>query len=482
MMSSFPAGTAFLLVVTALALLPSPLRTTQTEDCPQLTIAREVEGQTISEMLRSGQPVLMESTLVNGDIDLSGTDVDVPFVLTNSIVKGRLVGSFTIFKGTLDFTDSCFLGSEGDTAAVDLHGAIFERDVTWPKTTFGERSQQKANFAGVRFQGAVDIRGAHFLGPADFRSVTFAGKALFQQALFDGETQFDGAAFQKEAVFLGTVFGARASFAESSASESADFAGASFFDSAIFYRISVDGLLSLRNVAFGKQVIFEDAFIGALEMRDNQYESGAELHMGGARTNSLEIDMEGVGRIHDDSEKCRILALVERTARANGNLTVANDASFRRQQIEDELRAPLWQVVNVIFRRWIAGYFVRPLHPFFSMVAFAILACLVRLGVGQFRQRLESIEAEKEEEEEKKTPEQWLAIVAAAVGASIGAVFSLRSSISVGEDRQHLRAWVAASGRWFEWFVQKGLTATFLIAVANASPRAKDIIDSVLRF
>ncbi len=499
-MNTVSIRAAFLLAVSAVILPPHSFQSTLAQDCALSPPVPIVEGQAISEMLRSGKPVLIDSSLVSGDIDLSGMEVDVPFSLTNSIVEGRLVAPFTIFKGTLDFTNSCFFGSDEDIAAMDLHGAIFERDVTWLKAVLGERSQQETSLTGVRFQGTADIRGAHFLGPADFRSVTFAGKALFEQALFDGETQFDGAAFQEEAVFLGTVFSARASFAESSASEGADFAGASFFDSAVFYRISVNGLLSLRNVAFGKQVVLGDAFIGTLEMRDNQYESGVELHTERTRANSLEIDMAGVGRIRDDSEKCRILGLAERTARANGELKVANDASFRRQQIEDEMRAPFWQVVNLTFRQWIAGYFVRPLHPFFSMVAFAILALFVRVRDVGFRERQERIMEEQEKKskrrrwrrrktamttttEEKNPLEQWLAIGAAALGASVGVIFSLEPGISVkGEDRQHLRPWVAAGGRLVEWLVQKGLTATFLIAVANASPRAKDIIDSVLKF
>lgn len=290
------------------------------------------------------------------------------------------------------------------------------------------------------------------------------------------------------------MFEGRASFTEATAAENVDFAAAEFGAGAIFCRISVAGLLSLSGATFGDVLVLQDAFVESLEMRDNEFASqgkpnaeggetrdnrsagNSRLNTGRMKTNSIEIDLKTVELIEEAEEKCRVLEMVEKTARSNDKPATANDASFRRQQIRDQMKSPGWEAFHHVFHEWITGYFVRPLHPAFSMLAFAMLAWGVRLQTLGPRWGRTSVKTGK------KTLEQRMALVAETLGASIGAIFSLRPEISVEEDRrQDFGAWIAAFGRWIEWLIQKALTAVLLIALANASPGVRDVINAIFR-
>lgn len=471
------AATVFLFSAVALtaALLDSERALAQ--GCDRDPSMEEVTAEEIVNALRVDKPVLKDRVIVTGELNLTELHtIRPPFALTNSIIQGRLFAPFTVYEGTVDFTGSCFQGEEDETTPVDLHGAIFLGDVTWPQVTFGKTAESVTDLQRVRFRGTADLRGAHFFGLARFQNATFEERAFFQQTKFHQGADFKTSAFYKRAAFLQTIFSGRADFEGASAAAEVDFSGAEFGQTANFRRFSVGGLLSLRDVAFQDKVILDRASVAGLELLDNELGEGVELSLAQLKADSLEIDLGYVDRIDDYGEKLRVLDLVERTARDDGNADVANDASFRRQALENEERAQPWQFLDLVFRQGMAGYFVRPLHPLFSMLALAAVAWLIRLPRRSFG-------TGRPWNKGNRTLGESLVSVFSALGASVGVIFSLRPRISIGqEDRNDLRAWLIASGRWLEWFGHKILAACLIVAIGNTSPAAKDIISSILKF
>jgi uncharacterized protein YjbI with pentapeptide repeats len=476
--------------------------------CPQPALAQDCEkrhpesGEKIVEMLSSQQRVLKDCVQVKGDIDLRSlgtTTVTVPFILTNSTVEGALIAPSTVFKGTVDFTNTTFSGETKQSSIINLRGSIFEGDVIWSRAKFRTTSEKplSVNFSGVRFRGITDLRGAEFKVPAQFRNVIFEGSTSFQQTRFYGTADFIHAAFYDKVSFIHASFRQRASFEGANAAQGADFTGARLLAEAVFRRMSVQGRLSMPNAYFGRKVFLDGVFVGALELGNNDFLKGVQLSMANIMADSLEMDLEDVDRIDHDDEKRAVLEVLERTARNKRSTSAANDALFRLRVLENNERGQPLQILNRIFNEGVAGYGVRPLHPLIGVLVVALIGGAVRLvcesrpSIDPLRRhylsrswwagrttkprntgilgRLHRRETtpqfnEKNNKMTLRLLDERLAVILGALGASLHAALSPKLNISIKrEERVNLRAYVVVIAQWVEWVSQKVLIGLFLL-------------------
>ncbi len=85
---------------------------------------------------------------------------------------------------------------------------------------------------------------------------------------------------------------------------------------------------------------------------------------------------------HDRSteERPEVLALIESSANARGDLARANDAHYALEVLKSAHYSPPLRLLDLVFYRTIAGYFVRPLHPLLAVLALAALVTIRQDG------------------------------------------------------------------------------------------------------
>ena len=435
--------------------------------CPKSALAQDCEaekrdpvsGEELVEMLSSQQRVVIDCAQIIGDINLLTVPTTRgPFSLTNSLVEGALIAPFTIFKGTVDFTNTTFSGEANQPNLVDLRGSVFEGDVLWLQAEFetGMISEipPSVDVRHARFQGITDLRGAVFHVPVQFENTTFEGRASFQRTQFHETVRFDRTAFEDRALFMDSRFEKQANFEGMSVEKDADFTDASFLDMAMFRDLSVMGRLSMLKIYFGERAILDRVFVGELKLGNNDFVEGAELSMADIRADSLEMDLDDVVRIDNDYAKIAVLEVVERTALNKGSMEIANDALFRRRVLEKKNRGQVLQIPNRIFNEVALGYPVRPLRPLLSMLIVVLFGWLVRLA-----REFQTLRVD--ERETTLRLDERLAVSLGALGASLRVVLSPKPNIPKPEDRLNLQAYAVATAQWVEWVGQKVLLAFF---------------------
>ena len=82
-----------------------------------------------------------------------------------------------------------------------------------------------------------------------------------------------------------------------------------------------------------------------------------------------------------------ILATVERTARENGDIPLANAARFRMLQIDGERSAFPRRQLDWIFYEQLTGYLVRPLRPLRTLLLLILVGTAARYLVDAYRER-----------------------------------------------------------------------------------------------
>ena len=228
-----------------------------------------VDGASILESLKTGQPVDLTGVIVRGDVDFgrlsvqtvgggtrirsdqpeqTGTEevrlVRGPVTIRESVVLGPLrhrssTGTLqferpvdfhgTTFKDGVDLSRSLFQGS------VELTEAVFQKEAYFVQGRFmeglrcqGTKFGPHTRFHRSKFHGAVDCTGALFDGMAEWLEVTFEQPAVFERARFGSGTGFSGSQFRRPVAFLDTIFSRDSFFTFSVFEEAAVFAGAQF--------------------------------------------------------------------------------------------------------------------------------------------------------------------------------------------------------------------------------------------------------------
>jgi hypothetical protein len=390
------------------------------------------------------------------------------------------------FRGTSDFTGSRFLGESS------FADALFHGDALFDDVSFGgdalfsslallglpealEAPCQPAvmgAFAGVvsfnraAFRAAADFRQRCFVGTADFRSATFAKRADFAQSIFHSDASFDGASFESDGAFLASIFRMKASFLQVAASRSLVFEEAVFSGRASFFRLSVPGTLSFL---------------------DAQFQGGVDLRR--ALIKDLMMDLADVASVVGRAkERQAVLALIEKSADARGDLALANDARFQLLALENSRLGFFPRTVDWFFYRLIAGYLVRPLYPLLAFLALLLIGAVIRVALLLRQSRGRANPARGGNVSRYSIAERGHGRLLGAtkvtsaffqrLGDTVQVAFRRKPQITL-EDTDRVGTYVGAGVKWVEFIAFKVVIALFVLALASSNSTLKQLIDSV---
>ena len=463
--------------------------------------------------LRGGTSVSLTQTTIDGTVDLTHLgSVDAVFRCSDCRLEGSLLAANVTFEKRLD------LGGLVVRDGVDFNGATFRAPVLFGSefdpAGAGAEFKRTADFSLATFEDLVSFQGALFDGTADFRLARFQGESSFDSAqfhdahftaaVFSGPTRFDEAAFGGEATFDRAAFRAAADFRVQSFERPASFGGADFegtadFSLAVFRQGGdFDGTRFAQGASFAggefsalpfergaafegvssqKKLDFTDAtFHGLADFRelaaaavsfDGIHLLGPQttLLMGKVSADDVLLPVADVDRIGREARE-RILSLIESSAKARGEIGLANDAHYERRVLASHREKWPRRMADTIFYRGVVGYFVRPLHPLLTALGLALLLALWReFGPKSPRPRL-------------------LVRVGSAAGRRLsplgrvlGGVYESVASVGRGHpDPANQRP----VGRRLEILAYRVLVVCALIGLANSNPTLRQMFDALL--
>jgi uncharacterized protein YjbI with pentapeptide repeats len=457
---------------------------------------------------RFGGSLLAAGARVNGKLDLTGSEIGGDVDLRNATFAGDFLAPRATVNGFMDLRGATFrrfelsrsrlqapllagddtsspttFGGPADFALADFSSrATFENAVFKSATfrfatfaadaIFAGAQAVDATFARTIFRGASDFstfrfnrkaifQGADFEGPADFSIATFGGDVLFDQSRFAQGATFEAAGFeagQPPKVQL-SHFVSRSDL---------DFAFAQFNRPLILSNIVVLGTLSFSNAIFAvsRGVSFYRVSAPDLEM-------------------SVKDTLRAVG---SPVQQQAVLSLIESSAKEHGNLALANDAFYARQELKSDRYWLPWRVLDFAFYRWIAGYFVRPLRPLAWLLILALVASVLRDTTFKEERKKRLIEMQARQQSyrrlrrsRKPRPREagarilWGFRDLGDTVADISKAFRNTLFLIVpGSSRSEAR-----QGRQGEVFLYGVLLACALVGFANSNPTLRQMFDAI---
>jgi hypothetical protein len=394
---------------------------------PATARAAELRKMTSAELtrsLRAGGALVLEHVRVTGNVDLTALHtVNDLFVCRDCTVVGDLLASNVVFRGPLDLSG---LHVTGD---VDCRGSIFAQtallgsprgnatqvdgDADFSLATFYELADfERATFKGIadfplaqfrsdgiftdaEFRGLADFRGAiferdaRFSGRASERS--FQRRTTFEQTSFRGDADFRQRTFKRTVTFAGAQFSHRVDFGQATFDREATFDRSLFAEGALFAfanfngerselaasfeRAAARGKMGFETTTFWRQAVFRSLGATAVSFDDAMFHDA--IAMAGISTGDLVFPLDSVGRLNPEDRE-PILELVESSAKARGDLGLANDARFRLQVLASRDYWWGWRILDFTLYRGVAGYFVRPRRPLLVLLALALAMTLYR--------------------------------------------------------------------------------------------------------
>jgi len=450
-------------------------------ECEDVSL-QPVQAADLSAKLATGEAVFLRCVRVVGRIEMRADARPAgPLFLIQSTIEGGISAPFVRFGGPVHFDGTCF---EGD---VDLAGAVFEDEVNWSRASFVcSGTPARVSAPAARFRGPADLRAEGF-GPLDLTDASFGSRTLFQGTDFLGEATFRGVLFEGETSYRGSVFSSFADFENVTALADIDLGNAAFLDDARFRRLSSSGRVSLRDVRFYRDLNLDRASVASADLSRGKVEGA--LHMADFSAGSLDMPPSLVRRIEDRETKMTVLRLVERSAKAEDDTTLANSAFFqRRALVTREMAQPrkaLWLGIELV-----TGYLVRPARPLVAIGVVALIGLAVRLALDghallvSLRRSL-GMRASRTQLVEPRDPEgrrrsSWhvVALIAAPAGRAFNAAVNPKPP-HPEVDEADGSTYVIATLVWVEYLVQKLLVVVFLISLGNANPTIREIVTSI---
>lgn len=439
-----------------------PMAVQASAPAPGVPLSGVVTGAQLVDVLARGVPVDANGLQVTGEVNLTSlTNITAALRCSGCLLRGALRADDVEFHGVVDLSGSTIVGGVQARGARFDRGMVltrgrFEGPVSLDQAVFEEQAalgaavfDDVASFAGARFQGESIFAGARFARPADFSGAVFAGDADFSgQALpgaagphhcpdsarrgpgaavsfagtiFRGRADFYNRCFTAGANFFGTVFAGAANFDSAEFMGDAVFENASFGSDATFVLTWFDATADFTSVLAAGGLSFDlDTFGGSVELNGAVVSGRLSLmnltrapycKLPGRRiaVGCLYMDNLTAGGIVMDPEKVgalvlgpvaplRVLTEIEQTARADGDITTANDARYDRLTLAARARSgSLWaSVQDGFFYRTVAGYLVRPRQPLISLgvlvAAGFLLRCLLRPPIpARLRERIKHL-------------------------------------------------------------------------------------------
>ena len=183
--------------------------------------------------------------------------------------------------------------------------------------------------------------------------------------------------------FTNAVTFAHARFARGATFLAAVFPQREVIDS--FYGVESDGDLNFASAIFSRKADFENVVVkGTLSFQDASLMGAEWLYFKNASVESFVMDVDSalvaVKHGNGTEDRPEVLSRIESSAKARGDLVRANAALYAEDVLKSSHYSPPHRVLDFVFYRTIAGYFVRPLHPLFSVLVLAALVTLVRMA------------------------------------------------------------------------------------------------------
>jgi uncharacterized protein YjbI with pentapeptide repeats len=398
----------------------------------QAAVPRSYEASAVAAQLRTGKTVVLSDAVISGELDLRVAVVRGSFKCRGCRL-GSILASDATFERTLDVTDSTFAG------IIDFTGATFRGPALFRASPDGELVfERRVDFSLAVFENIASFSDARFGGAASFEDARFA-EVAFALAIFDAPASFGRSSFEGSASFNGAEFSGPVGFAESDFRERADFSITRFerggtFSKAQFGRdasflgavfrapnrtragertaLQFDGVVASGNLDFtfttfefvpagaraaGTSAVmsrprqianFDEIVCGRsvlLGQTKFEYDDrfDARVSMTRLRVTDLVLEVDEAHRVGDDSDRLDVLASIEESAKARDDLSVANDAHFELRKLRSETYDPVARVLDVVFYRSIAGYFVRPFRPLLILVIAATIVASWRYVRGR---------------------------------------------------------------------------------------------------
>lgn len=415
----------------------------------------------------------------------------IPIVITDSMVNGNVTASYVTFADTVDLSGSKISGD------LKIDHATFQRDALFNNMTLDGMVQARS----ARFRQTFTLAGAEISGETHLEDAVLDEGMNAEQALFRDDANFSGASFSGDALLSSATFEQALTFVRVAEASGADFRIATFNSDALFSEASISGTLNLSGASFFPNpacapvpndprprcvLKFDDATIGSLRMTDATLDSSrGMIRISDSKFQALTMDRDLVNDISGTDDQVGALQSIEDTARADGDTSLANSASFDGRVLEHSDDSFFWKwVVWWPFGEQIGGYLVKPLRPLRAMLILASLAALLRIVAMAIDRR----NAIKLSSAKKANFRWWFGTTASAVGQALGvAVNPKPPSGALGiekiediekSDPQHV---LGAAGLWAEWGAQKALNAVLVIALGNAVPGFKEVVDSILK-
>ena len=293
-----------------------------------------------------------------------------------------------------------------------------------------------ADFRQRRFSNVARFEEGEFAGLADFALARFVGPGVFSRSRFAGMGRFFGAQF---------TYVARNDFSAQfgQATGDMDFSSAQFAGRAGFRR-ATGGILRFDRAKFftPHQAVFADA-----------------------SSPNFVMDVGTVDQAVQPSDRLRVLEMVEASAKARNDLTVANDAHYDLAALRSNGYWWPWRMLDRGFYGGIAGYFVRPFRPMVTLLALAAILALVRT----IRRRSAS--------SEPRSSRPWRETIANLGGWAHRFTTELLDGLArIGRGAS---ADVPSLGRRLETFTYRVLIVCAVLGFANSNPTLRQMLDAL---
>ena len=283
-----------------------------------------VQASEILAAIERGEPVEYDGVIVEGDLDLDGLDlstkhiertedetrmadvlvppryvglteeakvVDSSISITNSEIQGGVKFGNAIFRESVDFRGTNFIGGDAYFYWAQFSGDAYFSDAQFGGDTYfkgtqfggdahfsGTKFDDYARFSDAQFSGDADFWGAQFNGDARFWLARFSGDADFRWAQFSGDARFEIAQFSGDAHFEMAQFNRDAHFEMAQFNRDVPFSDAQFSGDARFSDARFSGDADFRWARFGGDACFSDAqFNGDVPFSDAQFGGDANF-------------------------------------------------------------------------------------------------------------------------------------------------------------------------------------------------------------
>jgi len=421
------------------------------------------------------------------------------------------------FRGDALFTDASFDGDADFESATFDGAARFDAGGARPSFFLETTTFDRSSFAG-----AVDFRNQLFCSDASFRTVDFGARAEFSNAKFNYAVDFREAHFATDGIFRSAeFFGVKslrsANFDHVVAVGSLDFSAATVARELDLYPQMSAGSLVLTDVDFvrspGVAVCTGLKRLKKLHRlvqkhrhpqsarpikRKHKGKKGKRshpvlVHIDGLRSSGFSMELAAIDQHIVRAQREEAVGLIESSAKARGDLSLANDAHYRLETLKSAHYSLPVHVLDVVFYRWTAGYLVRPIHPLLALLALALLVSFLHVHFPARRRRLLSLRV-------RLFPSRWRLVATRLVPGLVGHVRALLEPGAIEAGRTALWGrfcryahefldaltlmWpgsgASRAGRRIEAAAYRVLFVCMLIGFANSNPTLRQMLDALL--